>query len=282
MTVVGVIGGGFGLYGYIPAILQNKSYSVITLEKYKYKIHERKELSEAARLIHYGKDVSEIIRNSDLIILARRPNDNLEIVKLIHDKKLIIEKPISSTPHGARIIYKITKSQGNQLYSGFVFKYLNWYKWLKFTKAESIIINWGIKKSNNNDSWKYSEAQGGGLLQFYGIHFLNLAVDLGYRLIDISLHDSDGKLDLHFQSGLKHLNLSIFYTNNPIFQINDQKNNSIINQMSPFGEVPKIGKPDVRVKSIIALVEDIRRGTCKQSLFNTINLWESSLKEAKR
>ena len=42
----GILGGGFGVYGWLQAILKNKSQNIITLEKYKNFISKKVNLKE--------------------------------------------------------------------------------------------------------------------------------------------------------------------------------------------------------------------------------------------
>ena len=66
---------------------------------------------------------------------------------------------------------------------GFLFEYVNWYKLIKKnlqSKGKNdISIEWNIKNNINSlRSWKYDYKQGGGLLRYYGIHFIKLLLNI--------------------------------------------------------------------------------------------------------
>ena len=94
----GIIGGGFGVYGWLQAILNNKSKKIITLEKYKNAILKKINLKK--KKIFFKQNVEDIIIDSNIIIIAKRPNDQFDIIKknikILKNKHLILEKPIAS------------------------------------------------------------------------------------------------------------------------------------------------------------------------------------------
>ena len=97
-----ICGSGFGLYGYLPSI-SKFSTNVYLDKKYKKIFNLRKELSEfEPKIIWYNK-INKIILKIDYLVIAKRPKDQLNIVKSIlknknNIKHFFLEKPISVTP----------------------------------------------------------------------------------------------------------------------------------------------------------------------------------------
>ena len=101
MRIVGIFGGGFGLYGYLKA-LYLKKYKLNTLKKYKNVIASRPDLKKINR-INFFLDEINLLKKSDIIIFARRPKDQENFInKLIannlkiKNKLFYFEKPFCS------------------------------------------------------------------------------------------------------------------------------------------------------------------------------------------
>ena len=82
---VGILGSGFGLYGYLPCFLNNK-YKVYTLLRYKKKILLRKDLRKYEKKINFVSDTNKLLVNSDIIVIAKRPSDQEYLIKKIIKK----------------------------------------------------------------------------------------------------------------------------------------------------------------------------------------------------
>ena len=41
-------------------------------------------------------------------------------------------------------------------------------------KNNNILIRWNIKKNGTKELWKYNHNIGGGLIRYYGVHFIKL------------------------------------------------------------------------------------------------------------
>ena len=127
-------------------------------------------------------------------------------------KPIFLEKPISANPKSFLTIFKIFHKKKINYSFGFLFEYVSWYKLIKkklntSKKKNIILIKWNIKKDlNESKSWKYNFHEGGGLLRYYGIHFIRLFSDLNFNII------KDIKINKNF---LK-------------FLINDKNNNTIM------------------------------------------------------
>ena len=120
------------------------------------------------------------------MVIAKRPQEQSKIIKKLLKKKnnfkhIFLEKPIDVNPKKALIFLNYLKEKKLKYSFGFIFKYLIWYKFIKskLTKKQNFEIIWQIaNKKNNINHWKYSHTHGGGLVKFYGIHFIELFFSL--------------------------------------------------------------------------------------------------------
>ena len=279
MKTVGVIGGGFGVYGYIPACAELGNVKALTLEKNEEKLLSRPELRKLHSNIRYVETEKQLIEESDIIVLVRRPFDNEALVKVINAKKLIIEKPIAQTPQKAIELYKLAESQSNDVYSGFILRYLPWYEKVMEIKQGFIKISWGIQKNNAHDSWKYCNDHGGGLLAFYGIHLLNLVAQMNVKLITANVDKIESSLNISFEDTERQLDICIFYSSQPSFSVFCDSRIVIFSAASPFGDTPKGGELDVRIEFLQQLLRDVLLNNNQQMISETINLWGLVMKK---
>ena len=64
-----IIGKGFGLYGYLPAVIQNKSRLILPIE-YKSTIENRDDIRKYLNYLIWADNISDAIFKADNIILA--------------------------------------------------------------------------------------------------------------------------------------------------------------------------------------------------------------------
>lgn len=279
MTSCGIIGGGFGLYGYLPAACRAEFSNVITLEKYKSAILERRELKSLVSQILYVDDIEQLLDRCDVIVAARRPEDNVKILQKIENKKVIIEKPISVSPTAALELLHELSERGNQVYSGFIFKYLDW--WVTSSNKNTIKnVTWGIEKKNSNLSWKYSEAHGGGLLSFYCIHLLYLATLKNLKLYNAQYRATEEMLELNFiDEACNKITFCVYYTDKELFQVRLQDGIISYESSGPFGGSPKAECTDIRVPYIERLFGEVISEEKQPKIIETLELWHEIKRE---
>ena len=79
----GVIGSGFGIYGWLVALSHFKDIKISTLQKYKYKIYNRNDFPDFAnfeKFITWHKNEQSIFNEVDTLIVARRPSDQFDLI----------------------------------------------------------------------------------------------------------------------------------------------------------------------------------------------------------
>lgn len=187
-----IIGKGFGLYGYLPAIIMNGS-DLILSDEYKSNIQKRGDINKFINSIQWTKSIKEAIYLSDDIILAIPPKEQfkflLENEKLISDKTIFLEKPIACSPKQSSILLKFLEEKKIKFNVNYSFIYLDWFKKL-YNKINSlssnfnIKINWEFKAhfiKTNVTNWKSDSQSGGGIIRFYGIHLIAILTALEYE-----------------------------------------------------------------------------------------------------
>tara|TARA_X000000950_G_scaffold192990_1_gene232737 strand:- start:2218 stop:3066 length:849 start_codon:yes stop_codon:yes gene_type:complete len=222
-----IIGSGFGIYGYLPAAI---SFSKIYLnKKYKKKIQKRKDLKKHINKISWYLNIKSIINQIDHVIIAQKPKNQINIVRKILKYSLpryfFLEKPIANTPLRSLNLINLLKKNKVKFSTGYLFKYLNWYKFLNnnLNQNKKFKIIWEIKKKSSNNTWKYNHHEGGGILRFYSIHFIRALFDLQFTEIikktinkkqwHINAQDiKDNSLDICVK--FSNINKFKFYMNN--------------------------------------------------------------------
>ena len=193
--MLGILGGGFGLYGYLPAVAKLLQEPVLLLKKYKPIVDSRQELFSFKEQIIWLESEEELIQTADSLVISRRPIDQEALVSRcllqVNLKRIMFEKPLATTPDKAQEILHLIAGSNKYCSVGFNFRFTNWAIQLKekllngeFSEHESINLSWHFMAdhfSRNVESWKMDHSQGGGSIRFYGIHVIALLAELGYE-----------------------------------------------------------------------------------------------------
>ena len=234
--MLGILGGGFGLYGYLPAAVTLLQEPVLLLNKYKPIIDSRQELLSFKDQIIWLESEEELIQTADSLVISRRPIDQEALASkcLLQTnlKRIMFEKPLASTPEKAQKILDQVAKSDKHCSVGFTFRFTAWAIQLKekllngeFTEHESINLSWYFMAdhfSRNIESWKMDHAQGGGAIRFYGIHVIALLAEWGYKHVE-----SSGVETQNSQHGFYNWHASFRGAGLPTFFVNlDSKSNS--------------------------------------------------------
>jgi predicted dehydrogenase len=187
---VAILGSGFGLYGYLPA-LHALSVRVALPQRYRATIERRPELSELAGSITFVADDDEAIDFAEALIVARRPADQSDLLSGLLArsglKRLLLEKPLAPTPAAATQLRERIETSGKIVRIGYLFGYTDWGKNLIARAVElhgEVRIRWLFRAhhyANDQPNWKRTEAEGGGALRFYGIQLISVLAALGFE-----------------------------------------------------------------------------------------------------
>lgn len=288
-----ILGSGFGLYGYLPAVLSNNANKVFLEKKYKKIISKRKELSIYKKNIVWINKYIDFLNKANYLIVAKRPIDQFKLVNKILNKenklkKIFLEKPIGKNPNQARKILKILKKKKINASFGFLFEFTEWYKKIqnflnKNKKNLEININWSFRSfflKKKIKSWKNNPSEGGGIINYYGIHFIKLINELGYKIINFSKIENKNSywLSSYKKNKDQILILKInIYSKKDEFNINliSKKNKLSINLLNPFTKKNNYKKKDNRIKFLIKYLKyEANKKTDYKKLYDLINFWD--------
>jgi predicted dehydrogenase len=201
MSAEGIVGSGFGLYGYLPALVEAGKKNVILPDRYKDKFLARSELKIYADNIHWVSDDVDMFEMADTIVLALPPEYQLDLVKKLirfnNIKNLLLEKPLAVSPDKSSMLIDELEIYSKKFRIGYNFRFTNWgvliSDLLNDSKQKSgisqVSILWEFLAPHYRTNlmvWKRFNSSGGGALRFYGIHIIALLAELGYTNVSFS------------------------------------------------------------------------------------------------
>ena len=216
--IYGVIGSGFGVYGYVPPII-DKYNQVCLLEKSQSICLAREDIVQVYKRILWVKDLTELLSSVSALVIATPPNNQFKLINSLNlnlpsnIQRIILEKPLAENAQNSLLALKFLNSQKDLAYRiSFIFLYFEWFHALQETVRSStdkaISIEWNFSAhhiKNNLSTWKASHSQGGGVLRFYAIHFLPLLVTMGFTDIkDSTLFFLEKDVPTHWVANFKN------------------------------------------------------------------------------
>jgi predicted dehydrogenase len=195
--MLGILGSGFGLYGYLPAAIDLGISQVLLPIAYKDKFSSRGELKIFDKNIVWLDSEEELVNSVSILVVARRPIDQfnsiLDYLSRKQLKRIVLEKPLAPLPASAFEMLDLIKFSDKKCSAGFTFRFTHWANFLKEklfnssnAKNEVLQLKWHFMAhhyGNNLSNWKKDHSQGGGVVRFYGIHVIALLAELGYRKV---------------------------------------------------------------------------------------------------
>ena len=187
-----IIGSGFGLYGYLPAILQELGDKVILPEEYLPKVRNRQELKELEKDIFWVKDKELAIEKATKVIFTVPPNYQYKAVKNLFDndgcnsiQTIFLEKPVATSPAKSIELLEFLESKEVDYVIGYSFLYLDLNSNFNtlVNSSTQIFWQWSFMAhhfSMDLKNWKRYHSSGGGVLRFYGIHIIAFLSKFGY------------------------------------------------------------------------------------------------------
>ena len=248
---VGILGGGFGLYGYLPAFA-NLDFEIFTLEKYERFIRKRDDLTKYIKDINFLKE-EDLLSKVDYISISRNPENQYKFLVNYKDYEfnhLYLEKPIAHNTVSYKKCIENLEIQKTNFSVFYSLTYMDWYRNIIEEIMEgtnqNFKIEWKIKQSVS--TWKQDVLKGGGLLNFYGIHFFKMFIDSNLMLKNAKM--SGDKLEIKLESeNFNSLKIKIESSDKNLFSI--YKNEELqINSFNPFLKeiIPEL--PDPRIEII--------------------------------
>jgi hypothetical protein len=187
-----IFGSGFGLYGYLPALVADCGQRVVLPERYRVKFQTRTELHRFGPMIDWVACDADALRAADGIVLARRPHDQAslaqECLRAPNIRVILLEKPLAPSPAGARALLRRVLASGKIARVGYTFLETRWATEWQATRPawhdrDRVSIEWRFLAHHFRhglESWKTRAGEGGGTLRFYGIQVIALLAKVGY------------------------------------------------------------------------------------------------------
>jgi hypothetical protein len=200
--VITILGSGFGLYGYLPALVVECSQRILLPERYRSRFCERPELARFSKNVQWERDEATALDRSDGAVLALRPVDHMEWIPQClarnNIKGLVLEKPLAISPEAATMLFGHLIRSRKAIRMGYTFRYTEWGKWIleamiTSKESKSLSIHWSFLAHHfryDLRNWKRYNSSGGGAIRFYGIQLIALLAEIGYR--DVILSQSFG------------------------------------------------------------------------------------------
>ncbi|MGH8614276.1 MAG: hypothetical protein ACREYF_20175 [Gammaproteobacteria bacterium] len=193
-----ILGSGFGLYGYLPALVDGCAQRIVLPERYRARFSERSELARFAGDVQWEADEDSVLGCVEGIVLALRPANQSEWVPRCLARanigRLLLEKPLAQSPDAATAIFQDLLRSRKLFRLGYSLRYTAWGE--RILNAASIArgsgvlsIRWKFLAHHFQQelvNWKRFHATGGGAIRFYGIHIIALLAEIGYRHVTLS------------------------------------------------------------------------------------------------
>lgn len=271
-----IIGSGFGLYGYLPAIVQGKDKTIVLPRAYESKVRTRTELAFTLSHIRWVDDEITALSMASTVVIAVPPQRQFELVSrcltLPLIDKLILEKPLAVTPAlAAELVSNLDLAQKSYRIA-YTLLNTTWHQqltWPKLSSPDAIIsINWTFTAhhfANQLKTWKRLQNRGGGILRFYGVHLVALLAYHGYDNVCCSVLEGKDPCEperwnaIFSGPGLPYCHVLIDSQSATkqfmmVHRIAEQEN-AILEMVDPFEQEIRKGGDDARVGVIKRLID---------------------------
>jgi len=298
---IGILGSGFGLYGYLPALIELGHSGILMPERYRATLRARAELRALEPAVNWQADVGALIAQSEALFSVRRPVDQEVLVDKEIDfrvtKALYLEKPIARTPGAAAAMLEKLRRQGCNVQSGMFFTKLPWAHSLKAhldsaQYAREFEIHWAFRAhhyQHDVDTWKRRVADGGGALRFFGIHLVALMAELGFTQVLSSRLEASAAGEAQnwmavFGSAAGHI-CSFSVCSNALKQTFSVRadGHDLVSQADPFGSKAQQDGRDPRIPFLAKQIDAFLRSEqdARPLLDRTVAIWRDAERTAK-
>lgn len=188
-----VAGGGFGLYGYVPALIARGIEPVVLPEAYRAEMERRPELRPYVSRIRWVANREAARAMASGLVIATPPRIQQDIVRQVlaqYDvRTFVLEKPVANTPDAAAATLRAIAAPGKRMRIGYTLLFTRWCEALAWPSAESgarVTIQWEFLAhhfAHGLDIWKRRMGDGGGVLRFYGVQLIALLARRGYDTV---------------------------------------------------------------------------------------------------
>jgi hypothetical protein len=264
---IGIIGSGFGVYGYLPAAA-SIGWDVITLKRYKDTILARTELSNYWNKISFMDSEKDLIEHSSRIVVAQTPEMQFNFIRnfsqdLKRVSHLYLEKPLTNNLNNSKSVLNFLRSNELSFSLGYIFLHTEWFQTLSKlleTSGNVVRFKWSIPSPNSN--WKSRKNLGGGINHFFLIHLIPVLSNLGFPISKLETGSIGEKSFLRVSDRNLVEVFAEIVSKDFIFEIyvNDSEE-PIFKAETPFGMKPQIGTTDPRIvplqKYLVSAIDGI-------------------------
>lgn len=198
IDVIAILGSGFGLYGYLPALVKGCGQRVVLSERHRKPFNERPELAPFAEHVQWERDEASALDRADAVVLALQPHQQSEWIPRCLERRnlerILVEKPLARTPEAAGALLEDMSRSGKVIRIGYTFRYTDWGQRIRTALNEAgdgrrLFIRWSFLAHHFRHelrNWKRFTDSGGGAVRFYGIQLIALLAELGYEVVNSS------------------------------------------------------------------------------------------------
>lgn len=270
----GILGRGFGLYGYLPALVRD-GHEIILPERYRATLGARSDLSSYVPSVTFVDNEAVMYETIDALVLAVRPEDQAAqltaILKSPRLRFLMLEKPVAPTPALSNDMLARLEASAIRFRIGYTFAYTKWARQFDPQPGEPAPwrINWHFMAhhyAHGLSIWKRYPASGGGALRFFGIHLLALLAARGYSEVISAETDMDGAECASFFAEFAGNNLPscsvevVSRAAAPLFRVSQQVKENWVDRVTlvdPSGAEPSIAMADTRVGLLMSVLREL-------------------------
>jgi hypothetical protein len=196
--MMAIFGSGFGLYGYLPALIDGCGARVVLPERYRTRFCERIELERFSSNVQWEQNEGKVLDCANGVVLALQPTNQIqwihECIARTNIELLMLEKPLAHSPVVAKNLFDDLIRSGKVFRIGYTFRYTEWGKQLRSmlganSENRFLKIRWSFMAHHfrhDFHNWKRFNSAGGGAIRFYGIHIIALLSEIGYRNVTLS------------------------------------------------------------------------------------------------
>jgi predicted dehydrogenase len=193
-----IVGAGFGLYGYLPAVVRGLGERVLLPRSLEPRIKARPDLAGIDSSITWVDSVEIALESAEGVIIATPPDAQVALAErcaaLSNIRRIVLEKPVATTPRGASKLLATLDAAGKRYRVGYTLPYTVWHADLRWPTARGnsakVCLQWTFAAHHfvhDLQTWKRRHEEGGGALRFFGIHVIALLACHGYDVVSSSV-----------------------------------------------------------------------------------------------
>jgi len=278
--MIGILGSGFGLYGYVPALIDVFGEDILLPKQYKDKFYSREEVKIYNDRICWVDNKKNLLKMATGLVIAMQPMEQeywiSQALAVNNINLLFLEKPLSRSPESSYKILNKLKVSKKKFRIGYNFIFTEWGKKIrneiiKIDNNDQLIINWTFMAHHyiyDIKVWKRYSIEGGGIIRFYGIHLIALLSEMGYVNVKLSKSYGPSKNEINrwnaVLSGHNLPNCSIFLDSRSISErfsfesMSNNVSNTIFSLKTPFSLERIDQHSDARVPVLSNLCKSIK------------------------